>query len=420
MRRRTHRLNVPPFGVGEAPSADTNHVSGSRAGARAMHTAIKDPPPLAKRLAALVVVVVVVVLGGALATRMREATATQAALAAERDASAATAAQASSVEVMIPVPAALPRLVVLQGSLEPAQAADLSFAVGGRVRTVSATLGDHVRAGETLATLDRASVGAAEDQTHAAIDVASANVDMIQDRVTVLERLTASGASPQRELTQAQQQLAVAQAQLLQAQAGLRSVSTSSADHSLRAPFEGVLTRVPDGTGAIAAPGVIVARIEDLSALRLHTTVSESELLVLREGMDATLEGTSVVGHIVSIVRSLDPVTRRAPVEVRLPNDDGALVAHAIVRARVLVGEPMPAWRIPATARRPNGTVLVVEGSGAVSARAIEAQSDLEGHWLVTSGITDADHVVVRPALTHEGAIVTPVVPETAPATASR
>lgn len=396
-----------------------------------MHTAIKEPPTLAKRLAALLALLVVVGLGAALATRMGAASATQAQLAAERAASAEASGQAPSVEVAVPVAAALPRMVVLQGSLEPAHAADLSFAVPGRVRTVSAALGEHVRGGQTLATLDRASVSATQDQTQAAIDVAQANVDMIQDRVTVLERLTASGASPQRELTQAQQQLAVAQAQLLQARAGLRSVSTSSADHVLRAPFDGVLTRVPDGTGSIAAPGVVVARIEDLGALRLHTTVSESELAMLREGMTATLEvpaataATGVrsappAGAITSIVRSLDPTTRRAPVEVLVPNGDGALVAHAIVRARVMVGEPMPAWRIPATARRPNGTVLVVDADGTVRSRAIEAQSDLEGHWLVTSGITEDDHVVVRPATTHEGAIVAPVLPETAPETASR
>lgn len=385
-----------------------------------MHTAIKEPPPLAKRLAALVALVVLLGLGGALMTRMQQATATQAALASEREASAASAGEAPSIEVVVPVAAALPRMVVLQGSLEPAQSADLSFAVGGRVRSVAVMLGDHVHAGETLATLDRASVGAAEDQTQAAIAVAQANVDMARDHAAVVERLAASGATPQRELIQAQQQLAVALAQLAQAQAGLRSISTTSADHSLRAPFDGVMTRVPDGTGAVASPGVVVARIEDLSALRLHTTVSEGELALLTDGMDAALEGSSAVGRIQSIVRSLDAVTRRAPVEVLVPNDDGRLVAHAIVRARVVVGEPMPAWRIPATARRPNGTVLVVDAAGNVTARPIEAQSDLEGHWLVTGGITDADRVVVRPALTHEGALVAPVLPETPAATASR
>ncbi len=382
-----------------------------------MHTVIQEPPTLAKRLAALVALLVVGALLGALGLRMQSASETQGELAAAREASAAAAGEAPSVEVTVPVAAAMPLMVIVQGSLEPAHAADLSFAVPGRVRSVSVELGDHVRAGQTLATLDRAGVSATHDQTEAAIDVAQANVDMLQDRVQVTERLVASGATPQRELTMAQQQLAVAQAQLVQAQAGLRSVSTSSADHVLRAPFDGVMTRVPDGTGAIAAPGVTVARIEDLGALRMHSTVSESELAQLHEGMTATLEGSGTAGTITGIVRSLDATTRRAPVEVLVPNESGSLIAHAIVRARVIVGEPVPAYRIPATARRPNGTVLVVDGESRVVSRAVEAQADLEGHWLVTSGLSEADHVVVRPATTREGALVSPVLPE---ATASR
>jgi multidrug efflux pump subunit AcrA (membrane-fusion protein) len=159
--------------------------------------------------------------------------------------------------------------------------------------------------------------------------------------------------------------------------------------------------------------------VEHLSALPLRTTVSEAELALLSEGMEARLETSGVVGHIVSMVRSLDPATRRAPVEVLIPNETGTLVAHAIVRARVIVGQPVPALRIPATSRRPNGTVLIVDEGGHVQSRAVEAQSDLEGHWLVTSGLTENDHVVVRPAATHEGALVAPVLPHTEP-TASR
>lgn len=385
-----------------------------------MHTAIKEPPPLAKRLALLTSVLVLVGLGAFLGVRLSAATADQAALAQERETSAAAAGTAPTVEVMTPEAAELPLMVVLQGQLEPSQSADLSFEVPGRVSRVDVELGDAVHAGDTLVTLDRASVGAAAIQTTAAIDVAQANVDMIRDRVSLLEQLTASGASPGRELTQAQQQLAVAEAQLAQATAGRRTIATTAADHTLRAPFDGVMTRVPDGVGAVVGPGVGIARVEDLSSLRLHTTVSEEELAALTEGATATLEASGVTGTIVSIVRSLDTTTRRAPVEVLLPNADGRLVAHSIVRARVVVGAPVPALRIPATARRPNGTVLLVDATDHVVSRAVEARGDLEGNWYVTDGLSVTDRVVVRPAATHEGSLVSPALVPAAPATASR
>ena len=104
-------------------------------------------------------------------------------------------------------------------------------------------------------------------------------------------------------------------------------------------------------------------------------------------------------------------MNRRAPAEVLFPNADGALVAHALVRARVVVGAARPALRIVATARRPDGTVLVVNAEGRVEARIIDAQQDLDGSWLVTSGLDASDRVVVRPASTREGALVTPTEP---------
>lgn len=289
------------------------------------------------------------------------------------------------------------------------------------------TLGELVHEGDVLVTLDRASVAATASTTTAAITVAETNVAMARDRVELVRGLVSSGAAPARELTTAEQQLAIAEATLAQARSTMATVRTTSADHSLRAPFDGVVTRVPEGVGAVVAPGQVLVAIEDLSSLRLETTVSQSELAALTLAPDAPAvlearEGVPpVAGRVTHLVRSLDEATRRAPAEVLFPNADGALVAHALVRARVVVGAARPALRIVATARRPDGSVLVVNAEGRVEARIIDAQQDLDGSWLVTSGLDASDRVVVRPASTREGALVTPTKPSApvSPATAA-
>jgi hypothetical protein len=81
------------------------------------------------------------------------------------------------------------------------------------------------------------------------------------------------------------------------------------------------------------------------------------------------------------------------------------------------VGTARAALRIPATCRRPNGTVLVVGQDGQVASRTIEAQADLDGSWLVSGGLTAEDRVVVRPATAREGTIVVPVEATAAPTT---
>ncbi|GAB4206576.1 MAG: hypothetical protein OHK0013_23390 [Sandaracinaceae bacterium] len=391
---------------GAEPVPSTVHLGAGDAyvGGHVVH----EPPTFAKRLALLVSVLALVGLGAGVAIRVQQATAEQARLAAERDAAAAAAGQAPEVDVVRPTAAQRTPIVVLTGALEPAQSADIGFEVPGRIARVEVSLGQTVRAGDVLATLDRASIGAQASASQAAIGVAQANVVMLTERVELLRTLVQSGAAPERDLTAATQQLAIAQAQVRQAEAGSRAISTSVADHTLRAPFDGVVTRVPNGVGQVVAPGVPVFRVEDLSVLELRTTVSQAELEVLRQGMTATLEGSGATGTLTSIVRSLDAQSRRAPAEVTIPNPDGRLVAHALVRARVAVGASLPALRIPATARRADGTVLVVDAAGLVTSRQVEAEADLDGSWLVGSGLTADDLVVARAASVRPGMTIVP------------
>jgi multidrug efflux pump subunit AcrA (membrane-fusion protein) len=50
------------------------------------------------------------------------------------------------------------------------------------------------------------------------------------------------------------------------------------------------------------------------------------------------------------ILPSADPLTRRIPVEIGVPNEDGRFAAHTLVRASLTLGDPKPAQAIPATA----------------------------------------------------------------------
>jgi RND family efflux transporter MFP subunit len=370
---------------------------------------MEPPPTFAKRVALLVGVLVTLLLLVGIGIRMAGALDKRARLEQQRTEAARASGRTSQIAVVRPVAAQIAPMVVLSGTLEPAQAADLAFEVPGRVARLDVRLGQSVHRGDSLVTLDRESVGAASAQTTAAINVAQANADMLRDRVQLLEGLVRSGTSPERDLTTARQQLTIAEAQLTQAQASRRQVAATNADHTLRAPFDGVVTLVPSGVGVVANPGVPLARVEDLSSLQLRTTVNQSELDQLRVGMIATLEGSNAPGTLRAVVRSLDEHSRRAPVEVRVPNPSGTLVANALVRARVTVGEARPALRLPASTRRPDGKMLIVGAGARVEAREVQAEADLDGSWLVVDGIHSGDRVVLRPAAAREGAIVSPV-----------
>lgn len=390
---------------------------------------ITPPPNLPRRLKLWVgalLVALFAALSFALVGRIAGALEEREHIAEERAAASARAAEPTRVRVARPqLDEVVPR-VVLTGTLEPVQSADLSFEVSGRIATVRVRLGETVAENQVLASLDRSSVGVEAAQSEAAIDVARANVDMLRDRVRLLQRLTSSGASSERELTTATQELAVTEAQLRQAEAARHQVRSSLRDHLLRAPFAGVVTRVPSGTGGVSAPGATVIRVEDLTALRLRTTVSRAELELVSLGDEVSVLRTlsrrresgargstgstgqaaaggppglnPVAGRVVGLVRSLDRETRRAPLEILVPNPEGRLVANALVRAHIRVGGPVPVLRIPAEARRPDGTVLLVGDDQKLVARTVDATVDDDGSWLVRAGLDSTDQVAVRAA----------------------
>ncbi|MGE0791950.1 MAG: efflux RND transporter periplasmic adaptor subunit [Sandaracinaceae bacterium] len=380
---------------------------------------LRPPPPMAKRVAVLTTLVVIAGLLIAVVIRVVAAAGDMAEMEVAREAAAEEGGLAPELDVVHPSAAEAAPIVVLSGTLQPIQSADLAFEVPGRVSRVHVALGATVRAGDTLVTLDRSSVGAQSAQNNAAIGVAEANAEMARERVSMLEPLVDRGTVPERELTTARQQLAVADAQVRQARAGRQMLAATSADHILRAPFDGVITRVPDGVGVVATPGVPLVRVEDLTAMRMSTTVNQRELSLLTTSMTARLEEVGAEGTLTAVVRSLDAATRRAPVEVRFPNDGDTLIANSFVRAQVEVGAARPALRVPATSVRPDGTVLLIGDGDRVVSRDVAAQADVDGSWLVTEGLTVEDRVVLRPATARLGSVVRPRAQEGESPTAS-
>ena len=228
--------------------------------------------------------------------------------------------------------------IELAGDLRPSQAAELSFKVGGQLSAMRVVRGERVKKGQVLGQLSdteaRAHLAAAE----AGVKAAKAQVGMAEDAEKRVAELAKSDAASSMQRVTTELQADAARAGLAAAEAQRALAQANVDNHTLRAPFDGILTRVPDGLGGNVGPGLSIARIEKLDVLVLQATAGERELDRLRVGAEVmmkTAQGREVSGHVRAIVRSLDPVSRRAPVEIEIPNADGALVAGAYVRAKM-------------------------------------------------------------------------------------
>lgn len=367
------------------------------------------PPAQPERVKAPLVGIVagLLMVGGLAAwtsTRIATASKAQAAVAerrvAEAERNAALAKQPEKVSVVTGVAAKwLPR-VDLDGTLAAEQSASLGFKVGGRIGALRVKVGDQVKAGALLATLDSTEAGAQAAAASAQVRAAEAQLALAQDSERRTQAMVQSGSFAEASGVQSTQQRALALAQLdaAKAQASLSRVSLGN--HTLTAPFSGTVTRVPDGIGEVVGPGAPLFEIVNTKVLKLATTVSEHDanLLVPGAAVELALENGKATGRVSAVLGTIDQKTRRVPVEASFDNP-GFLRAGAYVRAHVNAKNEIDVLKLPHEVLRPGSQdeVLVVLDGGRLDVRRVVFSIDKDGTLLVRRGLTASDRLVAKP-----------------------
>ena len=354
----------------------------------------------APRVVLIALLVATVGVFGFIGVRVKQASAKKEQVAAERATAQASMQQKATVTVVRPTPGTWTPRVDLTGTLKPWRDADVGFELGGRLLRVNVAIGDKVENGAALAVLDAsrslAEVSSAEAQARAA----AAQLALAEDNLRRTEALVATKSIPDAQAEQARHQVALTRAQLEGAEAQARLAKTGAGKHTIVAPFAGVVTRAPTSAGSVVQPGGALVHLEDTSRLRLSASLGEEEVPLVKLGAPVTVvyRDRSVVGKVVALVPSLDPATRRAPIEVEVPNGTGEpLLAWSFVRARIDAKGEVQVLRVPATARRPGSQdeVFRLAGGKARLVHVVHA-TDEDGTWLVTSGLTADDQLLVN------------------------
>jgi RND family efflux transporter MFP subunit len=340
-------------------------------------------------------------LAGFVGVRVKQAMVKKETVEQERATAQAAILRKPRAQTISPVSGRWKAHVDLTGTLKPWRDSDVGFELGGRLVRVDAAVGDRVSEGAPLAVLDAsrslAQASAAEAQARAA----GASLAIAEDNLKRTDALVASKSIPEAQAEQARQQVALARAQLEAAQAQAHVAQTGAGLHTIRAPFTGIVTRAPNAAGGVVQPGAPLVHVEDTSRLRLSATLGEDEvqLVALGAPVRVTYRDRSVTGKITAIVPSLDPGTRRAPVEVEVPNDAAApLLAWSFVRARIEGKGEVSVLRVPATARRPGSQdeVVRVEDGKARIVHVTHLVDD-DGTWVITGGLAASDVLLAQP-----------------------
>ncbi|MFW6137485.1 MAG: efflux RND transporter periplasmic adaptor subunit, partial [Candidatus Aminicenantaceae bacterium] len=233
------------------------------------------------------------------------------------------------------------RKIELTGTIEAVRTARIASPAEGPVLYFSLREGDRVKQGATILTIGRQK--AAEEQVQAAEkELAQAEEDLRR-----VKQLVRSGALPAEKMEESELRVSRAQAQLMKAE-------ESMDDYQVRAPWDGIVSRVFVTDGSFVSPRETLLEIFVPNSLVIRFAVPEKELIHVAEGMEisAVLDsyGTHVYpAEITRLYPELDRKTYTRTAEASLA-DDIEIVPGMFARLSIPVQKIEKALIVPDSA----------------------------------------------------------------------
>ena len=329
--------------------------------------------------------------------------------------------------------------LTLSAEFRPYQEVDVMAKVAGYVKHIGVDIGDHVRQNAVLATLEvpeiqddmaRAKAGvagaeanivtaqAAIQRAEAGANIASISYGRIQD-VAARDK----GLVPRQELDVAQAKQLDAKAQLASAQSSLHAAEQAKlqtqSDYqrtaamvqyaTIRAPFNGVVTKRYANTGSMIQAGISsqtqampLVRLAQNDVLRLILPVPVSDVAEVRNGQPVDINVTSLHRTIQGkVTRSADAVlmaTRTMDTEVDVPNADGSLVPGMYAEVHLHLAARPNVLSVPLDAVEGLGTSVqqvYVVSNGVLHLQPVTVGLQTPSRVEILSGVHAGDQVVV-------------------------
>jgi RND family efflux transporter MFP subunit len=342
--------------------------------------------------------------------------------------------------------------LTVAGVFLPYQEVELHAKVAGYIRSINVDIGDKVKEGQVLATLDVPELQAQVEGAQASVrrtqaeiaratnDVARAKANYNALHAAAVRLKQASNARPgliaEQELDDAQakddaaaaqvdaaksayeamlQQLGVSQAQQQQ--------MSSMVDYSrITAPFNGVITWRYADTGALIQAGTSnagsapVVKIAQISTLRLRLPVPESLAPYVRNSDSATIHidalNRTIAGTVARSTKALDPATRSMQVEVDVTNADGSLSPGMYAEVSLNIWRSGNALVLPINAVYRDGntqTLYLVNTQNKVERRNVTLGVTTANQAEILNGLRDGEQVIIaNQASFQPGELVTP------------
>lgn len=327
----------------------------------------------------------------------------------------------------------------LAGQFQPFQMVDVHPKVSGYMRKINVDIGDIVKEGQTLATIEVPELKAQLQQTVFQVDQSKQEIARAQHEISraeaqhqalhgeferlqqaskghpgliaqqELDNSRAGDLSSEAQVDSARAALAAAQQHLGAAQSESQRVEALHNYTHVVAPISGVVVWRYADTGALIQGGsnsntqdLPIVRLSQSALLRLRLPVPEADVRYVHEGDLITVRvdavNRSFTGKVVRFTREISPETRTMETEVDVQNKDLAISAGMYANAMLRLASAQSVVTIPVEAvviRGNDHVVYVLDEGNVVHVRHVDV--GMEGNKLaeVRSGLKPDERVIV-------------------------
>ncbi len=214
----------------------------------------------------------------------------------------------------------------ISGQVESSQSANISTRVMGFITKVYVKLGDPVKQGQLLFTVNSNDIAAKRAQTEAMMAQTEAALQNAQKDFDRYTNLYSQQSATAKELDNVTLQYKAAKASVTAAKQMRNEVNAQFSYTSVTAPFSGVVTQKMQDAGSMATPGMPVLTIEQNNNLQVSAAVSESQIASIQQGDEAILNIKSInkiiKGKITQISQSSQSSGGQYLIKISIPDNE--------------------------------------------------------------------------------------------------
>ncbi len=225
--------------------------------------------------------------------------------------------------------------VTASGKVEAENSANVSTRMMGYITKVHVKVGQKVSAGQLLISINNSDLQAKKAQVEASILQATAgfnNAKKDYDRFVILFN---QQSASQKELDDMTSRNETAKAGLEGAKQMRNEVMAQFSYSNITAPFSGEITNTFAKEGDMANPGMPLLSIEGASRLQVTAMVSESDITMINNGMNAKIVVKSthqeLAGKVIEVSNSAKNTGGQYLVKINLTNPGNKVLSGMFV-----------------------------------------------------------------------------------------